>query len=220
MKRKLVLLLAILMCIFLCACGGSVKTQQLKKAEEDLLSQLTEEQSRNDMDNVYKPSIKQEESGKEIVISKEELATYSEYIELTKENWSDYFEIIEEEYIVTDAFGEETERGTHTLLALKDNCYISRDNAIRLTYMRDSDNRITTEDFVFRDRRYSIWLNMEYEIICEKIKGTILRLTIPNEKWNVDEDGEKYLRLDVYSLIDDFSKIDNKSTAIYESFID
>ena len=53
MKKKIVLILATLVCISLCACGGSNKT---------------------------------EESGKEIVISKEELATHSEYIELTTEN--------------------------------------------------------------------------------------------------------------------------------------
>ena len=124
MKKKLVLILATLVCISLCACGGSVKNQQLEKAEEDLLSQLTEEQSRNDMDNVYKPSIKQEESGKEIVISKEELETYSEYIELTTENWNDYFEIVDEEFINKDIFGEETGRDILTFITLKDNCYI------------------------------------------------------------------------------------------------
>ena len=83
MKKIISALLALAFCISLCACGGS------------------ESNSGNNADN------NTEESGKEIVISKEELASYSEYIELTTENWSDYIEIVEE-IIEKDAFGEET----------------------------------------------------------------------------------------------------------------
>ena len=69
-------MLTAVLCISLCACGGSTETN-----------------SGNNTDN------KTEESGKEIVISKEELATCSEYIELTTENWNDYIEIVEKEVI-------------------------------------------------------------------------------------------------------------------------
>ena len=75
MKKNILLLLAVVLCVSLCACGGS------------------ESNSGNNADN------KTEESGKEIVISKEELATCSEYIELTTENWNDYIEIVEKEVI-------------------------------------------------------------------------------------------------------------------------
>lgn len=199
MKKNILLLLAVVLCISLCACGGSTETN-----------------SGNNTDN------KTEESGKEIVISKEELATCSEYIELTTENWNDYIEIVEKEIIEKDAFGEETGRSIRTFLTLKDNCYISEDNAIRLTYARDYDSfvREHTEDFVFAStvgEKMGISIDMEQEIICEKVKGTILKLTVPAEKWNTDKNGDKYF------CIQDSKGIERhitKDTVSFDDFVD
>lgn len=185
MKKRILLLLAAVLCVSLCACGGS-ETSSGKNTDT-----------------------KVEENEKRIIITKEELETYSEYIELTTENWSEYIEIVEEEVIEKDAFGEETGRYTKTCLTLKDNCYISEDNALRLTYMRDYGSfvREETEDFVFYGRKIGISVDMEYEIICEKVKGTILKLTVPAEKWSTDEEGQKVLYIQeseyTYRTLDD-----------------
>ena len=178
MKKRILLLLAAVLCVSLCACGGSVETNSGDRTDN-----------------------KTEESGKEIVISKEELATYSEYIELTTENWSDYIEIVEEEIIEKDAFGEETGRSIRVTIGLKDGCYISKENAMRIIYKYDGVRDEVWDgsmDIVFRDgyegRETVMTKSSIFDISCEKIKGTILKLTIPNEKWNIDEDGEKYLK--------------------------
>lgn len=209
MKKKFVLVLATLMCVSLCACGGSAETNSGDKTNIQ-----AENNSVNNTDN------KTEESGKEIVISKEELATHSEYIELTTENFDDYIEIVEEEIIEKDAFGEETGRSIRVTIGLKDGCYISEDNAMRITYKYDGVNGEVWDssmDIVFRDgyegRETVMIKSTIFDISCEKIKGTILKLTIPNEKWNIDDDGEKYLKLDDNTMI-------NQYTGTYESFID
>ncbi len=138
------------------------------------------------------------------VITREELMEYSEYTELTTENWNEYFEIIRTESDITDVFGEET--GTHVWnnIVLKDGCYISVDNAMRLTYSRD-DGILWTDDIVFKDsmvygedmykRGSMLHPNKSGDVTCEKIKGTILRLSLPEEKWAVDDEGRKYIEV-------------------------
>ena len=190
MKNKLLLFIIAALSISLCACSGN-------------------ETSNGDNANT-----------KEIIITKEELETYSEYIELTTENWSDYIEVEKKEVINTDAFGEETGRSTVVTIGLKDGCYISEDNAMRIIYKYDGVHDEVWDgsmDIVFRDgyegRATVMNKSTIFDITCEKIKGTILKLTIPNEKWNIDEDGEIYLKLDDYTII-------NQYTGTFESFVD
>ena len=118
------------------------------------------------------------------------------------------------------AFGEETGRSTVVTIGLKEGCYISEDNAIRIKCKWDNGTGEafdTTNDFVFRDgyegREQVILALTEYDITCEKIKGTILQLTIPDEKWSVDRVGEKYLKIDGYKRITQY-------TVTIESFVD
>ena len=143
------------------------------------------------------------------VITKEELAQYSEYIELTTENWNEYFEITRTESISTDVFGEETGTSVWNHIVLKDGCYISEDNAIRLTYnvdhMPDGIPHEWTDDFVFKDtmlygedmsiRGRMLHPSKASDVTCEKIKGSILKLSVPEEKWAVDDEGRKYIEL-------------------------
>lgn len=148
-------------------------------------------------------------------ITKTELAQYSEYIELTTENWSEYFEIVIHESTQTDVFGEETGTSISKNIVLKDGCYISKDNAIRLTYDTDDwyDDKLykSTRDIVFAEdmafvegyksllRGMLLPSNMVgVDVTCEKIKGTILKLSIPEERWVVDEDGAKYIEVSGY----------------------
>lgn len=164
-------------------------------------------------------------------ITKTELAQYSEYIELTTENWNEYFEIITIENKVTDVFGEETETRVIELIVLKDGCYISEDNAIRLTYDTDGwyDDKLHewTDDIVFENgmpigeedkslRGTSLHSNKVSDVTCEKIKGTILKLSIPEERWVVDEEGRKYIEVNGY---DRPVYYNNGWTITYDSFV-
>lgn len=156
-------------------------------------------------------------SGKVGVITKEELAQYSEYIELTTENWSEYFEITRKESVTTDIFGEEKGTSVYNHIVLKDGCYISEDNAVRIKYnieqltwdgVTDGGKLIEiewTDDIVFEDtmiygedmskRGRSLHPDLVGDVTCEKIKGTILKLSIPDEKWAVDDEGRKYIEV-------------------------
>lgn len=144
------------------------------------------------------------------IITKEELAQYSEYIELTTENWSEYFEIVTVESTQTDVFGEVTGTSISKIIVLKDDCYISEENAVRLTY--DTEGVLAdklyewTDDIVFENYYGEGCKSSEKgrllhsgmvgtDVTCEKIKGTILKLSIPEEKWAVDEDGAKYIKI-------------------------
>lgn len=160
-------------------------------------------------------------------ISKEELLADAEYIELTTENWKDYIEIKEVEVIEKDAFGEETGRHTTTRMELKKNCYISEDNAIRITFTYDNgigEYYEMTHDYSFYDgpiyegRRWDLLAIFEYGVSCEKIKGTILKTNIPDERWNINEDGSKSIDVLIKrGEANDTITIDD-STATYESF--
>ncbi|MBE6747325.1 MAG: hypothetical protein E7558_07755 [Ruminococcaceae bacterium] len=163
------------------------------------------------------------DTGKKVdVISEEELAQYSEYVELTMENWEEFFEVEKREVVTTDAFGEEIERYISTALVLKEGIYISEDNGVRIKFNCDigGDNLIEmTQDIVFRDnmnygeeiavRGSILHPNLTGDVILEKIKGTVLRLSIPEEKWNVDESGNKLIIV----------KGDNREYSIYYNVI-
>ena len=164
-------------------------------------------------------------------ITKTELAQYSEYIELTTENWTEYFEIVTQESTQTDVFGEETGTSVIELIVLKDGCYISEDNAIRLTYnvnyMADGIPREWTDDIVFENgmpfaeedkslRGTSLHSSKVGDVTCEKIKGTILKLSIPEERWVVDEEGRKYIEVNGY---DRPVYYNNGWTITYDSFV-
>lgn len=182
------------MCISFCSCGGA-----------------------GDSDGDKRP--------KEIVLKQTELAQYCEYTELTTENWKEFFEIKTEEITYTDAFGEETDTDTWVGLYLKDDYYISEDNALRLSYKwTNYSGELTdlTDDRVFGDfcdRRVSLTYVPESDITCVKIKGTVLKLTVPEDKWSIDEEGNKYLAVN-YIQDDSYvvRRVNHKSV-VYDEFI-
>ena len=189
MKKVIALTFTFLICISFCSCGGAENT------------------GRNN-------------GNKEITITKEELAKHSEYIELTTENWEEFIEIKKEDVIETDAFGEETGTHTNVWVVLKDGCYVSEDHALRFScFIEGNDEREFTYDVVFFDnlidlegRKLILPANPTRNITCEKVKGTVLKLTLPDDKWNIDEDGNKYLILKGFGKIDDLN-------VIYDTFI-
>lgn len=85
MKKRIIL--TILLACLLTGCGQS--TEVLEQEETNISEETTEEET-------------------EIIVSKEEARTYFEEVTVTTENWQDYFELAEEEYISKDAFDEPT----------------------------------------------------------------------------------------------------------------
>lgn len=80
-----------------------------------------------------------------------------------------------------------------------------------------------TKDFVFRDgyegRDSYINALPEYDITCEKIKGTILKLNVPEDKWNTDEEGNKYLAVNYIQDGSYIVKRVNHERVVYDEFI-
>ena len=193
MKKIIALFLIGAICISFCSCGGA-----------------------GDSDGDKRP--------KEIVLKQTELAQYCEYTELTTENWKEFFEIKTEEITNTDAFGEETDTDTWLDLYLKDDYYISEDNALRLSYKWTNYNREFTDftdDYVFdaSGRRRNLWCVPESDVTCVKIKGTVLKLTVPEDKWSIDEEGNKYLAVNYIQDDSYVVKRVNHERVVYEEFI-
>lgn len=156
---------------------------------------------------------------KEHTFTKAELAEYSEYYELTTENWTDFIEVIAKEVVEKDPFGEEIGTKTLVTIGLKDGYYISEDNAIRVTYTyvngygELSDFTHTVVFFDGYEGRIQMTNAAKDDFVCEKIKGTILKLNIPDDKWLVDENGSRYLNIEGYARISDL-------TGTYASFVE
>ncbi len=176
MKKVRVLILAVVMCISFCSCNSKENTNQK---------------------NHYPIA-----NNGRIYITQDELIKHSERIDLTLENWEDFFEIKISTISTTDAFGESTGEVTSVYVHLKDGYFISWDNALRFTYYdkTNHDNK-RVADAVFNhyegSRLYPLsGANTEREIICEKVKGTIYKIKVPEEKWNTHENGDKYLLIE------------------------
>ena len=171
MKKALSLLLALVLCLSLCACGGEGPDIQMPNGDNT-------SQTEGDALIVQNP-----ESGMPMINIKrfnELLVT----VELTAENWMDYLEVCtySREKVEKDAFGEivSTETITHYELGAKGNkCYNFREFVIELknkttgeleTYNGHNDAYVpeVEEDFCLD----------EYE--CTRIKGTLYLVDIPD----------------------------------------
>ena len=179
MKKALSLILALVMCLSLCACGGGKQDIQPQKPNSDNTSNDSVSQTEGESLIIQNP-----ESGTPMINIKrfnELMVT----VELTTENWMDYIEVCtySREEVEKDAFGEivSTETITHYELGAKGNKYYNfRDFVIELknkttgeleTYKGTNDAWIpeVEEDFCLD----------EYE--CTRIKGTLYLVDIPDE---------------------------------------
>lgn len=113
MKNKLILTLAAVLCVSLCACGASSENQSGNKVNKS--SVLVEK------DNM-------------VCIKREKFSELLERIELTTENWKDYvhFYSCDEEVVHKDAFGEiiSTETITHYCIGAGNQRYHQFQDAI------------------------------------------------------------------------------------------
>ena len=109
MKKRILLLLAVVLCVSLCACGGSETTQTNQTSDE----KITENENTNKAENIDEAKIEfvEPKGGNEgyykVYIPKEALEECSSIVSLTMDNWSDYFE----DYEYTKCIVEENEFG-------------------------------------------------------------------------------------------------------------
>jgi hypothetical protein len=186
MKKALSLLLALVMCLSLCACGGGKQDTQPQKPSSDNTSYDSVSQTEGESLIIQNP-----ESGTPMINIKrfnELMVT----VELTTENWMDYIEVCTytREKVERDAFGEivSTETVTyHELGAKGDRYYNFRDFVIELknkttgeleTYKGTNDAWIPGVEEDFRLDEYE----------CTRIKVTIYFVDIPEEAVAPDVD--------------------------------
>ena len=205
MKKRIILLMCLLLvvCNMFCACGNN----NSKSATND----------DNKNDNVQNESVTnsqtnatQKENNDE---SKLDIIEYEDYqnsfktIELTTENWSEYFEVKDDE--------------KSPKIVLRENCLIRKTVVSKITFVGklvgydDSGKRYETDfertcDVEQSEREYYLHFiehvkntdNMQLiqcdefvlqDIKCVETNGSVQLFTIPNDKWNVDENGMRYL---------------------------
>ena len=91
MKKAISLLLALVMCLSLCACG--------KEKEEPSASYIEEVENTVDMTETEQKSVETEP----VIVETEPKL---EIVELTLDNWQEYFEFVDNPNFQKDAFGE------------------------------------------------------------------------------------------------------------------
>lgn len=133
-------------------------------------------------------------------ISKEEFRKYIKQVDITTENWKDYFEIEKE----TDGFGDVISTQNAIILSLKNNYYnefdttdisleieIPEEKAFDYNYTKqtvqllanNNKTSISTQNFLKDNESITI-----DDIECTSATGTIYYLdNIPNEYWNIEE---------------------------------
>lgn len=93
MKRTLSLILALILCLSLCACGGGEQNNETQDGGNSTIN--------NGNGSTHAP-----ESGTTNTTENTENTPKSITVEITPDNWSEYFEIVESREYVVDDFGD------------------------------------------------------------------------------------------------------------------
>ena len=195
MKKKLVLLLATLMCISLCACGGS---ETSSGNNTDTKTEVENESNQVEVNQNINTELQREttEEGYTI-ISKKEFASYITKVELTTENWKEYIDVVETTTQRKNKFGDVISTNTYTSLTTPNAlaCFFD-DFAIELTIIETGET-IYCEDSIGQIVAQSPIEWEEYVIddfVCERIIGDLYILKdIPSECISVDESGTEFI---------------------------
>lgn len=91
MKKKMVLVLATLMCISLCACGGTETSNN--DVNNDVNNAVNNDKQQNSSEQVAEEEIRIEEGehGLVVYLSRKQLKESLKKVTITKENWQEYF---------------------------------------------------------------------------------------------------------------------------------
>ena len=164
-----------------------------------------------------------EDNKQEKRISKEEFTKYIKQVDITTENWKDYFEITEETKEYKNNFGDITETVSDIIFKLNDKYYdvgelyntsleieIPKDKALNIAgeiynkriieFNNKSKSLVISKPGFLKNDKETITLD---EIKCIRATGILYYLdNIPKEYWNIADDTiDEYINIDgqIYS---------------------
>lgn len=182
MKKKIYAIISVVMIFLLVGCA---KNSNNNSSENDLHTEHH--------DTRQETETKEDES----IIYAEELLKHIVVIELTTENWKDYFEVVQEERDIVDAFGEKTGSETKWVLRAKDKGQFAGafrgDLAIELKYLKTSE----TTTYSYFENGMSLVVQEPHTIEdyeCTRIKGEVVLVNdIPQKYIKTNDKGIEYI---------------------------
>lgn len=201
MKKSATMLMIFLQIILLAACAAT----DAKDASK---------QDTNIGDDGETPTNEpMEEDDGIIYMTVQEFYSYFTDVDITPDNWQDYFEITEEEWTKTDAFGEVISTEINYIVAAKENLFVIwKNNEVVMRFsITGSGNSFDEQGIAERDveigddgtgfllskQRDTEELNEIADYTVIKTLGYVTVSTLPDDMWNENEDGEKYIAVKV-----------------------
>ena len=127
MKKAISLLLALMLCLSLCACGGS---NEMPEAQVSTDPATTPEATEPATTEATEP---------------EESEPAPVCVEITLENWQDYFELREYTEFVENGFGEIDDAKTHWSVVSKDGYTVDEENCdVTFEFTYDEESVVAT----------------------------------------------------------------------------
>ena len=209
MKKNISILLSVLLisCVLVCGCSND------------------NWQGGNNSQN-NGTDIRNNSNSEDTIIEKKDFIEYCEIVELTKENWKDYFEIATEEktHTTKDDFGDIVSSTVETkyVLRVKDRGEFTGgflDVAIELNNLKDGTLKIYKGNNGY-EGSHSIGVVNETDTIddfeCTRIKGKLIfAMNVPKDYIYTDNKGREYF--DVYK-VEGKDKLGVAGDALYSRF--
>lgn len=185
MKKLIALLLATVMCVSLAACGGSGKTpgKDSNSGTQDSTETLVPATNNGESETIELPAVPDE-------------STQYITVEITSENWSEYFELVEEIVYHTDDFGDFSSVNDFWRLELKEG-YSSKHSLSIHFEVQYNLQEVSVE--INHDTREVIKIDGDYEVLPKTDK--------------VETSG--YMALIAQTFIQDFELQDPSKQYIY-----
>lgn len=206
MKKIIALLLATILCFSLVACGSAGannnSTQQQNNASNN--NSNNEQDTTEDAHQKITDGYIVRASG-EIVLTKEKLISYLEFIEITPENWKELCKFDAVVYESTNGFGEVTSSTTQYELSLKDfgeftytwynPLNVNRQDSVSVDFLNHATNERFTQDQLASDPL--LWYGHSECTVDDlellRIAGTLVLLRVPEEYWNGKNSENAYI---------------------------
>lgn len=194
MKKRLIVILATLMCISLCACGGNESTSGEIGTENQTTQNETTENT-EDGKPIEGEDYTIGEDGT-IGISKKYCAENMTLVEITTENWKEYFQVVEETTKSIDSFGELQVITKTVAKPYLEGKYVYGFYNHNNPESRGAFEFTDTYGYTYPHiNLYSgdklVYTIDDFELT--KVSATLMLLNIPDELWNIDENGIEYV---------------------------
>ena len=149
----------------------------------------------NSMSNTNEIMVEQDGT---TTISLEEFLNHIKKVDITTENWKDYFEFEQTTEETKDPFGEVTGLRTHNIIKLKDNNLSYSSYAILEIEIPKEKAYYDTKQIAYLENENSYeffnYINGAItidEITCTKAKGSVFYLDFSDNYWNLDKEKNK-----------------------------